>query len=79
MPAGCAHFCRHHARTKSQKWSNQDPNTPRATRDDSPITKMDAPLITLLKDYWLPIVVAFAALGLWIHHKITALLDDDEE
>ncbi|MEI7681899.1 MAG: hypothetical protein WCK07_21050 [Betaproteobacteria bacterium] len=40
---------------------------------------MDAPLITLLKDYWLPIVVAFAALGLWIHHKVTALLDDDEE
>jgi hypothetical protein len=42
-------------------------------------TRVVSQLIAILKDYWLPIVVAFAALGLWMHHKITALLDDDEE
>jgi hypothetical protein len=40
---------------------------------------VDSQIIAILKDYWLPIVVAFAALGLWIHHKVTALLDKDEE
>jgi hypothetical protein len=40
---------------------------------------VDSQLITLLKDYWLPIVGAIAALAFWAHHKISALLNDDEE
>jgi hypothetical protein len=48
----------------------------RIAGNNSPV---DSQIITLLKDYWLPIVMAFAALGLWVHHRITALLDDDEE
>ena len=40
---------------------------------------MAAQLITLLKDFWLLIVGVLAALAFWAHHKIAALLDDDEE
>ena len=48
----------------------------RIAGDNSPV---DSQIIAILSDYWLPIVVAFAALGLWMHHRSTALLDDDEE
>ena len=41
--------------------------------------RVDFQLITLLKDYWLPIVGAIAALAFWAHRRIAALLDDDEE
>lgn len=40
---------------------------------------VDSQLITLLKDYWLPIVGAIAALAFWAHRRIAALLDDEEE
>jgi len=40
---------------------------------------VDSQLIALLKDYWLLIVGVIAALAFWVHHKITALLDDDAE
>jgi len=40
---------------------------------------MDSQLIALLKDYWLVVVGAVAAPAFWAHHKITTLLDDDEE
>jgi hypothetical protein len=36
-------------------------------------------IIELLQNYWLPIVGAFAVLAFWVHHRITALLDDEEE
>jgi hypothetical protein len=38
-----------------------------------------AQIIALLKDYWLLIVAVIAALAFWVHHKIAALLDEDEE
>ena len=42
-------------------------------------THVDSQLIALLKNYWLLIVGVIAALAFWVHHKITALLDDDAE
>ena len=41
--------------------------------------RVDFQLITLLKDYWLPIVGAIAALAFSAHHKISALLEDNDD
>jgi hypothetical protein len=40
---------------------------------------VDSQLIGLLKDYWLPIVGAIAALAFWAHYKISALLEDNDD
>jgi hypothetical protein len=40
---------------------------------------VDSQFITLLKDYWLPTVGAIAALAFWAHHKISALLEDNDD
>ncbi len=57
------------------------PGTRRVARNDESINYVAAQIIALLKDYWPPIVIVIAALAFWAHHKIAALLDenDDEE